>query len=70
MSSGLNPPMRGHATSPPAQVRDIRSDRWLRAEDIDARENAMRVRTVSIEFHIGRSLASNIVFSAARRIIR
>ena len=41
-------------------VRDILSQRWLRTEQTYARENAKRVYYLSMEFLIGRSLASNI----------
>jgi starch phosphorylase len=42
-------------------MRDILSDRWLRTDETYARENPKRVYYVSIEFLIGRSLASNVL---------
>ncbi|MFO1055774.1 MAG: glycogen/starch/alpha-glucan phosphorylase [Dongiaceae bacterium] len=41
-------------------VRDVLSQRWLRTEQTYDRENPKRVYYLSMEFLIGRSLASNI----------
>src|SRR5215468_9579648 len=42
-------------------VRDILSQRWARTESTYERENPKRVYYISMEFLIGRSLASNII---------
>jgi glycogen phosphorylase len=42
-------------------MRDILSSRWLRTDETYARDNPKRVYYVSIEFLIGRSLASNVM---------
>jgi glycogen phosphorylase len=41
-------------------VRDVLSQRWIRTEQTYQRENPKRVYYLSIEFLLGRSLASNI----------
>src|SRR6266481_8067064 len=41
-------------------VRDILSQRWIKTENIYARENPKRVYYLSMEFLIGRSLANNV----------
>jgi glycogen phosphorylase len=41
-------------------LRDVLSQRWVRAEQTYARENPKRVYYLSMEFLIGRSLANNI----------
>src|SRR5215467_9961569 len=41
-------------------VRDVLSQRWIRTEQTYERENPKRVYYLSIEFLLGRSLASNI----------
>src|SRR5262249_57126225 len=41
-------------------VRDVLSQRWLRTAQTYDRENPKRVYYLSIEFLLGRSLASNI----------
>jgi starch phosphorylase len=41
-------------------VRDILSQRWLRTEEAYDRENPKRIYYLSMEFLIGRSLASNV----------
>jgi starch phosphorylase len=42
-------------------VRDVLSQRWIRTEQTYERENAKRVYYLSMEFLIGRSLASNLM---------
>src|SRR3954464_5122978 len=42
-------------------IRDVLSQRWVRTEQIYARENPKRVYYLSMEFLIGRSLSNNIV---------
>jgi starch phosphorylase len=42
-------------------VRDILSDRWLRAHKTYARENPKRIYYISIEFLVGRSLGNNVM---------
>src|SRR5882762_2041800 len=41
-------------------VRDILSQRWIKTENIYARENPKRVYYLSMEYLIGRSLANNV----------
>src|SRR5262245_53890975 len=41
-------------------VRDVLSQRWLQTEEAYERENPKRVYYLSMEFLIGRSLASNV----------
>src|SRR5436309_16014555 len=41
-------------------VRDVLSQRWVRTEEIYAREQPKRVYYLSLEFLIGRSLANNV----------
>src|SRR5215813_10593714 len=41
-------------------VRDVLSQRWVRAEKTYERQNAKRVYYLSMEFLIGRSLANNV----------
>src|SRR5690349_18904922 len=42
-------------------VRDILSQRWILTESTYTRRNAKRVYYLSMEFLIGRSLASNVI---------
>jgi starch phosphorylase len=55
-------------------VRDVLSQRWIRTEQIYARENPKRIYYLSIEYLLGRSLANNLqnllLEPAAREIIR
>jgi starch phosphorylase len=42
-------------------VRDVLSQRWIRTEETYAQQNAKRIYYLSMEFLIGRSLASNVI---------
>ncbi len=44
----------------PRSVRDVLSQRWILTEETYQRENAKRIYYLSMEFLIGRSLASNV----------
>ena len=52
--------MRGRFEAVVRSVRDVLSQRWIRTEQTYERENPKRVYYLSIEFLLGRSLASNI----------
>src|SRR5262245_43559042 len=41
-------------------VRDVLSQRWVQTENVYERENPKRIYYLSMEFLIGRSLASNV----------
>jgi glycogen phosphorylase len=51
-------------------VRDVLSQRWVRTENTYARENPKRVYYLSMEFLIGRSLASNIANLLLDSVVR
>ena len=52
--------LREHFEAVARSVRDVLSQRWLRTAQTYDRENPKRVYYLSIEFLLGRSLASNI----------
>jgi starch phosphorylase len=51
-------------------VRDILSQRWVRTEQTYARENVKRIYYLSMEYLIGRSLASNVQNLLLERVAR
>src|SRR6266699_2738018 len=51
-------------------VRDLLAARWLKTQEAHERANPKRVYYLSMEFLIGRSLASNVTNLQAEPIVR